>query len=60
MEADYGAEETEGLLHRVDGGWLVPLGIDVAGTAWIVCSGFEGGLLVVRETDAHVVSGDLL
>ena len=59
FEADHIAEETESLLHRSDGGWLVPLCERVAGTVrFNVGRGI--GFFVVCETDAHVVSGNLL
>src|SRR3989337_854504 len=53
FEPDDPAEETEGLLHRADGGWVVPLGVRVG-------RGARFGFLVVCETDSHVVSGYLL
>src|SRR6267378_6062773 len=60
FESDDAAEETESLLHRSDGGRVVPLGERV-----VDARGLGGGVrgvrfLVVCETDAHVVSGDLL
>src|SRR5258708_34983144 len=40
---------------------LVPLGVRVAATGWLVGRDGSGiGFFVVRETDLHVVSGDLL
>ena len=60
FETDHAAEETESLLHRGDGGWVVPLGERVVGTRRL-CRGVRGvRFFVVSETDAHVVSGDLL
>src|SRR5207245_11799168 len=60
FETDHAAEETESLLHRGDGGWVVPLGERVVGTRRL-CRGVRGvRFFVVSETVAHVVSGDLL
>src|SRR5206468_10417480 len=60
FEPDDAAEETESLLHRSNGGRIVPLGERVVGTGWL-CGGVRGvRFLVVSETDEHVVSGDLL
>jgi hypothetical protein len=60
VKSDDAAEETKSLLHRIDGGWLVPLSVDVGGLARSVRGGVGVGFLIVRETDSHVVSGDLL
>jgi len=57
LETDDLAEETESLHHRVDGGRVVPLGEDVAGTRRFVERGVGVGLLVVRETDTHAGLG---
>src|SRR6266480_6425627 len=59
FEADDAAEETESLLHRGDGGGIVPLGVRVVATVGVL-GGRELRFFVVCETDAHVVSGDLL
>jgi len=59
FEPDDGAEETERLLHRRDGRWVVPLGERVAGTVGFSV-GRGIGFFVVCETDSHVVSGNLL
>ena len=61
FEPDDVAEETQSLLHRFNGGAIVPLDECVAAsTRWVVETAVGVGFLVVRETDAHVVSGDLL
>src|SRR5207247_416226 len=61
FETDDVAEETQSLLHRLNGGAIIPLDECVAaGARWVVETAVGVGFLVVRETDAHVVSGDLL
>src|SRR5207248_10994804 len=59
FEADDAAEETESLLHRGDGGGIVPLGVRVVATVGVF-GRRELRFFVVCETDAHVVSGYLL
>src|SRR5256886_16931955 len=55
FEADDAAEETEGLLHRGDGGGIVPLGVPVVATVGVL-GGREPPVLLVFETGADVVS----
>ncbi len=59
LEADDGAKCTERLRHRGDGGWVVPLGERVVGVRGVF-GGRQSRFFVVRETDSHVVSGNLL
>src|SRR5205085_7147996 len=49
FETDDGTEETESLVDRIDGGWVVPFGIGVG-------RGTRVRLLVVCETYSHVKS----
>src|ERR671918_594166 len=59
IEADDTTEGTQSLLHRADGGGIVPLDVSVAATRRLVET--RGvGLLVIRETYSHVVSDHLL
>ena len=50
FEPDDGAEETESLFHRGDGGWVVPLGERVVGTRRLFGRARGLRFFVVSET----------
>jgi len=60
FEANDAPEETESPLHGVDGGGFVPFDEGVAGGGRIVATAVGERFLIVCESDAQVVSENLL